>query len=121
LSALAYLFILTIYLEAKKLLVREFSLRDSMRMKSSHYKTRGLYGFEYWTYSLPKRVGPDMAIELTESALPVGMQKEKRIGLIDEIMPFGVRGADQSRRQGSSQSRRITTVFVRKDQSKRNG
>jgi putative two-component system hydrogenase maturation factor HypX/HoxX len=47
----------------------------------------GLYGSEYWTYLLPKRVGPNMAIELTESALPVGMQRAKRIGLIDEIMP----------------------------------
>jgi putative two-component system hydrogenase maturation factor HypX/HoxX len=52
-----------------------------------HYKTMGLYGSEYWTYLLPKRVGPDIAIELTESALPVGTQKAKRIGLIDEIMP----------------------------------
>jgi putative two-component system hydrogenase maturation factor HypX/HoxX len=52
-----------------------------------HYKTMGLYGSEYWTYLLPKRVGPNMAIELTESALPVGMQRAKRIGLIDEIMP----------------------------------
>jgi enoyl-CoA hydratase/carnithine racemase len=52
-----------------------------------HYKTMGLFGSEYWTYSLPKRVGPDVATELTESALPVGMQKAKRIGLIDEIMP----------------------------------
>jgi putative two-component system protein, hydrogenase maturation factor HypX/HoxX len=52
-----------------------------------HYKTMGLYGSEYWTYLLPKRVGSDMTIELTESALPVGMQKAKRMGLIDEIMP----------------------------------
>jgi putative two-component system hydrogenase maturation factor HypX/HoxX len=52
-----------------------------------HYKTMELYGSEYWTYLLPKRVGPDIAIELTESALPVGMQKAKRIGLIDETMP----------------------------------
>ena len=52
-----------------------------------HYKTMGLYGSEYWTYLLPKRVGPDIAIELSESALPVGMQEAKRVGLIDEIMP----------------------------------
>ena len=52
-----------------------------------HYKMMGLYGSEYWTYLLPKRVGPGVAIELTESALPLGMQKAKRIGLIDEIMP----------------------------------
>ena len=31
-----------------------------------HYKTMGLYGSEYWTYLLPKRVGPDMAIELPD-------------------------------------------------------
>jgi putative two-component system hydrogenase maturation factor HypX/HoxX len=47
----------------------------------------GLYGSEYWTYLLPRRVGPSVAIELTESALPLGTQKAKRIGLIDEIMP----------------------------------
>jgi putative two-component system hydrogenase maturation factor HypX/HoxX len=52
-----------------------------------HYKNMGLYGSEYWTYLLPKRVGSEIAIELSESALPVGMQKAKRIGLIDEIMP----------------------------------
>jgi putative two-component system protein, hydrogenase maturation factor HypX/HoxX len=52
-----------------------------------HYKTMGLFGSEYWTYLLPRRVGPDIAIELTESALPLGMQRAKRLGLIDEIMP----------------------------------
>jgi putative two-component system protein, hydrogenase maturation factor HypX/HoxX len=52
-----------------------------------HYRTMGLYGSEYWTYLLPKRVGPGVATELTESALPLGMRKAKRIGLIDEIMP----------------------------------
>jgi putative two-component system protein, hydrogenase maturation factor HypX/HoxX len=38
-----------------------------------HYKTMGLYGSEYWTYLLPKRVGPGMALELTEHPLPIGM------------------------------------------------
>jgi putative two-component system hydrogenase maturation factor HypX/HoxX len=52
-----------------------------------HYKTMGLYGSEYWTYLLPKRVGPGMALELTESTLPVGTRKAKRIGLIDRILP----------------------------------
>jgi putative two-component system hydrogenase maturation factor HypX/HoxX len=52
-----------------------------------HYKNMGLYGSEYWTYLLPKRVGAEIAIELSESALPVGMKKAKRIGLIDEMMP----------------------------------
>jgi len=52
-----------------------------------HYKTMGLYGSEYWTYLLPRRIGPGLAIELTESTLPVGMQKARRIGLVDEVLP----------------------------------
>jgi putative two-component system protein, hydrogenase maturation factor HypX/HoxX len=52
-----------------------------------HYKTMGLYGSEYWTYSLPKRVGPVKALELTETALPIGTKKAKAIGYIDEILP----------------------------------
>lgn len=51
-----------------------------------HYKTMGLYGSEYWTYSLPKRVGPFKALELTEMMLPIGTKKAKAIGYIDEIL-----------------------------------
>jgi putative two-component system hydrogenase maturation factor HypX/HoxX len=51
-----------------------------------HYKTMGLYGSEYWTYSLPKRVGPVKALELTETPLPIGTKKAKAIGFIDEIL-----------------------------------
>ena len=51
-----------------------------------HYKAMGLYGSEYWTYSLPKRVGPVKALELTETPLPIGTKKAKAIGYIDEIL-----------------------------------
>ena len=49
-----------------------------------HYKLMGLYGSEYWTYLLPKRVGQKKAIELTESCLPLSTQVAKKIGLIDD-------------------------------------
>jgi putative two-component system hydrogenase maturation factor HypX/HoxX len=49
-----------------------------------HYKTMGLYGSEYWTYTLPRRVGHDKAVELTEACKPVGTAEAKRIGLIDD-------------------------------------
>jgi putative two-component system protein, hydrogenase maturation factor HypX/HoxX len=52
-----------------------------------HYKAMGLYGSEYWTYSLPKRVGPMKALELTQATLPIGTKKAKAIGYIDEILP----------------------------------
>jgi putative two-component system hydrogenase maturation factor HypX/HoxX len=51
-----------------------------------HYKSMGLYGSEYWTYLLPRRVGPGRALELTEIPLPIGMKKAKTISMIDEIL-----------------------------------
>jgi putative two-component system protein, hydrogenase maturation factor HypX/HoxX len=50
-----------------------------------HYKLMGLYGSEYWTYSLPKRVGPMKALALTENAAPIGTKKAKSLGYIDDI------------------------------------
>ncbi len=52
-----------------------------------HYRLMGLYGSEYWTYSLPKRVGPLKALELTQKAIPLGTQKAKKLGYIDDIFP----------------------------------
>jgi len=49
-----------------------------------HYKGMGnLYGSEYWTYLLPKRVGEEKARELTEALLPISSRTAQQIGLID--------------------------------------
>ena len=49
-----------------------------------HYKGMGnLYGSEYWTYLLPKRVGTAKARELTEALLPISTSAAQRIGLLD--------------------------------------
>ena len=50
-----------------------------------HYKGMGnLYGSEYWTYLLPKRVGAAKARELTEALLPISTSAAQRIGLLDD-------------------------------------
>ena len=52
-----------------------------------HYKNMGeLYGSEYWTYLLPKRVGQEVAASLTEQRLPISAKKAWRIGLIDKVL-----------------------------------
>ena len=51
-----------------------------------HYKGMGnLYGSEYWTYLLPRRVGAEAAAALTENRLPVGAQQALRQGLLDQV------------------------------------
>ncbi|HAR64082.1 MAG: hydrogenase maturation protein [Candidatus Margulisiibacteriota bacterium] len=49
-----------------------------------HYKNIGnLFGSEYWTYLLPKRVGLDKAGEIMSNRLPIGTQEAIDAGLID--------------------------------------
>ncbi|MET8412672.1 enoyl-CoA hydratase-related protein [Streptomyces sp. NPDC005195] len=52
-----------------------------------HYRRMGLYGSEYWTYTLPRRVGPEQAERLTAEALPVSAVDAERLGLVDRLVP----------------------------------
>ena len=49
----------------------------------------GLYGSEYWTYILPRRVGAELTAELTGIKTgkfdPIGTRRAKEIGLIDDV------------------------------------
>jgi putative two-component system hydrogenase maturation factor HypX/HoxX len=44
-----------------------------------------LYGSEYWTYLLPRRVGQAKALELTQACEPLGTKEACAIGLLDEV------------------------------------
>jgi len=50
-----------------------------------HYKTMGLSGSEYHTYSLPKRVGKQKAQSLLDECLPISVSEAKTIGMVDEV------------------------------------
>jgi putative two-component system hydrogenase maturation factor HypX/HoxX len=51
-----------------------------------HYRGMGeLYGSEYWTYLLPKRVGQARALELTQICQPIGARAARDIGFLDEV------------------------------------
>ncbi|MEV0976430.1 hydrogenase maturation protein [Streptomyces sp. NPDC049915] len=52
-----------------------------------HYRRMGLYGSEFWTYTLPRRVGTERAGRLTAEALPVSSATARRIGLVDRLVP----------------------------------
>jgi len=52
-----------------------------------HYKTMGLSGSEYHSYSFPKRVGQALAKMVLDEALPIGTKKAKEIGMLDLVLP----------------------------------
>jgi putative two-component system hydrogenase maturation factor HypX/HoxX len=51
-----------------------------------HYRTMGLFGSEYWTYVLPRRVGGQRAARLTEECLPMGAVEAVELGLADAVL-----------------------------------
>jgi putative two-component system protein, hydrogenase maturation factor HypX/HoxX len=51
-----------------------------------HYRLMGLHGSEYWTYSLPRRVGEQEAARLTEDCLPITPASALRTGLVDRVI-----------------------------------
>jgi len=50
-----------------------------------HYKSLGLTGSEYHTYTLPKRVGEAKAKELLDACLPISVESAKTMGMVDEV------------------------------------
>ncbi|WP_434777530.1 hydrogenase maturation protein [Neisseria sp. Ec49-e6-T10] len=64
----------------------EVLARDGVVL-NPHYATMGLYGSEYWTYTLPKKVGEQTALKLTTECLPVSTKNAVAIGLVDDVGP----------------------------------
>ena len=55
-----------------------------------HYKNMGnLYGSEYWTYLLPRRVGDAAASRVMRQRLPQAAREAAECGLIDEVFAAG--------------------------------
>ncbi|WP_405997133.1 hydrogenase maturation protein [Streptomyces sp. NBC_00829] len=51
-----------------------------------HYRLMGLYGSEYWTYTLPRRAGREAADRLMSQALPVSAATARHLGLVDRLV-----------------------------------
>ena len=58
--------------------------REDVVLNPYYQHMGGLYGSEYWTYLLPRRVGHDLARELTSAPFnPIGTRRAVEIGLLD--------------------------------------
>lgn len=63
----------------------DFVVAKESTVLNPHYKTLGLSGSEYHTYTLPKRVGKELAQKLLNECLPISANYAKKINLIDEV------------------------------------
>jgi putative two-component system protein, hydrogenase maturation factor HypX/HoxX len=89
-----------------------------------HYKGMGnLYGSEYWTYLLPKRVGGEKAQELTEALLPISTRTAHQIGLLDDAFGEDAASFREHIRQIAEElasSHRYEDMLQEKRQSRKN-
>ena len=65
-------------------LAADYVLARSGVVLNPHYRSMGnLYGSEYWTYLLPRRVGAAQARAIMSRRLPLGAPEAAALGLID--------------------------------------
>jgi putative two-component system hydrogenase maturation factor HypX/HoxX len=58
--------------------------REDVVLNPYYQHMGGLYGSEYWTYVLPRRIGHELTAELTSAPFtPIGTRRAAEIGLID--------------------------------------
>ena len=89
--------------------------REDIVLNPYYQHMGGLYGSEYWTYLLPRRVGPATAARLTEAPFrAIGTSEAVRMGLLDaafgaDVQDFRARTARFAERvahDGLHQARR---------------
>jgi putative two-component system hydrogenase maturation factor HypX/HoxX len=67
-----------------------------------HYKDMGnLYGSEYWTYLLPRRVGEARARAIAQARLPMGIEEAMRLGLASARLAADPVRAEEEIRAGA--------------------
>ena len=64
-------------------LASDFAFAREGVVLNPHYKLMKLYGSEYHTYFLPKRVGQEKASELLSNAEPILASEAAEIGFLD--------------------------------------
>ncbi len=60
-------------------------IRDGVVL-NPHYDNMGLYGSEYWTYLLPKKVGAELAFDLARDCQPMLAVEAFNCGLADTLV-----------------------------------
>ncbi len=80
----------------------------------------GLYGSEYWTYLLPRRVGEQMTARLVNAPFtPIGAEEALRIGLLDAVVSSSLNSFHCELRDLAERLARDTTLERRLDQKRR--
>ena len=60
-------------------------IRDGVVL-NPHYRSMGLYGSEYWTYLLPKKVGHKAARYLTDACQPLLASEAMSMNYVDRVL-----------------------------------
>lgn len=72
-------------------------------MLNPHYQSMGLYGSEYWTYCLPRRVGAEVAEKLTTECMPLLAAEAHSLSFCDELFDENWDSYNQALRAYSEQ------------------
>jgi putative two-component system protein, hydrogenase maturation factor HypX/HoxX len=86
-----------------------------------HYQNMGLFGSEYWTYLLPKRVGKTTAHVITRECQPMLMNEALDIRMVDEVFQEDWQAYHQALRryaQSLAEDGQLTAFLAQKHQQR---
>jgi putative two-component system hydrogenase maturation factor HypX/HoxX len=87
-----------------------------------HYRSMGeLYGSEYWTYLLPRRVGQAKALELTQACQPIGTKAAREMGFLDDAFGTDTEAFEaelRARATGLAQGPEFRSMLRKKHESR---
>lgn len=61
-------------------------VRDGVVFNPHYRNMGGLYGSEYWTYLLPRRVGAEAAERLSTACIPLSAKRAWQLGMVDQVL-----------------------------------
>ena len=95
--------------------------REDVVLNPYYRHMGGLYGSEYWTYLMPRRIGHELTAELTSAPFePIGTRRAVEIGLLDDAFGEDVpRFRGQVARAGQRPGRRARTSDAARGQAAR--
>jgi putative two-component system hydrogenase maturation factor HypX/HoxX len=67
-------------------LAADFVMAHEGVVVNPHYKGMGLYGSEYWTHSLPRRVGSSASLQITNSLQAFSALEAQEAGMLDGVI-----------------------------------
>jgi putative two-component system protein, hydrogenase maturation factor HypX/HoxX len=94
--------------------------REDIVLNPYYQHMGGLFGSEYWTYLMPRRIGVEMTARITGAPFnPLGARRAMQIGLLDAVFGASIQDFHRQTREHAEQLATDAAFELRLEQKRR--